>query len=95
MAGQGGGKRRREISPPPYRWPVPGPILHVTNGDAVVPELAAAAGVEAADVLVWRDVLHDGPVPDGLEPDALAELRARHLTSRAWSHADDVEVSEA
>jgi hypothetical protein len=74
---------------------VAAPILHVTNGDAVVPELAAAAGVEPADVLAWRDVLHDGPVPDGLGPDALAEVRARHLTSRGWSHADDVEVSEA
>jgi hypothetical protein len=68
--------------------------LHVTNGDAVVPELAAAAGVAPDEVLVWRDVLHDGPVPAGLDPDALARLRARHLTTRSWSHADDVEVSE-
>jgi Domain of unknown function (DUF1835) len=71
------------------------PILHVTNGDAVVPELAAAAGVDAGDVLVWRDVLHDGPVPGGLGPDELARVRARHLTSRQWSHAGTVEASEA
>jgi hypothetical protein len=69
-------------------------MLHVTNGDAVVPELAAAAGVDPADVLAWRDVMHDGPVPAGLGPDALAEVRARHLTARGWSHADAVEVSE-
>lgn len=57
--------------------------LHVTNGDAVVPELAAAAGVEPADVLVWREILHDGPVPAGLDPDELAQVRARHLAARA------------
>jgi hypothetical protein len=73
---------------------VAAPALHVTNGDAVVPELAAAARVEPAEVLVWRDVLHDGPVPAGLAPAALAEVRARHLTARRWSHADEVEVSE-
>jgi hypothetical protein len=69
--------------------------LHVANGDAVVPEVAAAAGIAPEDVLVWRDVLHDGPVPAGLEADALARVRARHLTARGWSHADDVDVSEA
>jgi hypothetical protein len=68
--------------------------LHVTNGDAVVPELAAAAGVAPDEVLVWRDVLHDGPVPADLDSDALARLRARHLTARGWSHAGAVEVSE-
>jgi hypothetical protein len=67
-----------------YRCGVPAGPLHVTNGDAVVPELAAAAGVEPAEVLVWHDVLHDGPVPGGLGIDALAEVRARHLASRSW-----------
>jgi hypothetical protein len=82
--------RRRAIS-----CGVMAAVLHVTNGDAVVPEVAAAARVDAADVLVWRDVLHDGPVPGGLGPHALAEVRARHLAARGWSHADDVEASKA
>jgi hypothetical protein len=56
--------------------------LHVTNGDAVVPELAQAVGVEPAEVLPWRDLLHDGPVPAGLDPAALAAVRAGHLASR-------------
>jgi hypothetical protein len=59
--------------------------MHVTNGDAVVPELAAAAGVEPAEVVVWRDVLHEGPVPAGLGAEALAEVRARHLAARGWT----------
>src|SRR4051794_22503807 len=70
-------------------------ILHVTNGDAVVPELAAAVAVPPERVLVWREVLHDGPVPQGLGPDALAQVRARHITTRSWAHADGIEPSEA
>jgi len=62
--------------------------LHVTNGDAVVPELAAAAGIAPTDVLVWREILHDGPVPEGLGPDELARLRARHVASRGWADGD-------
>jgi hypothetical protein len=59
--------------------------LHVTNGDAVVSELAAAAGVAEPDVLVWREVLHDGPVPAGLGAAELARVRARHIAARGWS----------
>jgi hypothetical protein len=69
--------------------------LHITNGDAVVPELAAAAGVAPDDVLVWREILHDGPVPAGLGPDELARLRARHITSRPWPHVLGSDVSDA
>src|SRR5262245_46306612 len=70
-------------------------ILHVTNGDAVVPELAAAVDVAPPEVLVWRAVRHDGPVPAGLGPEALAQVRARHIVSRSWAHADGIEPSEA
>jgi hypothetical protein len=70
-------------------------ILHVTNGDAVVPEIAAAVEIPADDVLVWREVLHDGPVPAGLSPDELAVVRARHMTARSWAHTVDAEPSEA
>lgn len=62
--------------------------LHVTNGDAVVPELAAAAGVAPSDVLVWREILHDGPVPSGLAADELARVRARHIAARGWWDGD-------
>jgi hypothetical protein len=62
--------------------------LHLTNGDAVVPEMVAA-GVDPADVLVWREVLHDGPVPAGLGPAELARVRARHLAARASGGEED------
>ena len=70
-------------------------ILHVTNGDAVVPDLAAAMGIAAEDVLVWREVLHDGPVPAGVGPDELARVRARHITARSWAHANEAGPREA
>ena len=43
-------------------------ILHVTNGDAAGDGIRQAALAEQAGdaVLPWRDVLHDGPVPDGM-----------------------------
>ena len=68
-------------------------ILHVTNGDAVVPELAAALGIAPDEVLVWREILHDGPVPAGLGPDELARVRARHIT--AVGARNGAEPSEA
>ena len=57
----------------------------MTSGDAIVPELAAAVGVAPDDVLAWRDVLHDGPVPAGLGPNDLAEVRAAHIAERGWA----------
>ena len=56
-------------------------MLHITNGDSAVPPLRAA-GVEG-DVLPWREVLHDGPVPGGLDAAALRQVRARFLAPRA------------
>ena len=37
------------------------------------------------DVLVWRDVLHDGPVPAGLDADELAADARAPLTARSRS----------
>ena len=51
-------------------------MLHLTNGDSAVPALRAA-GAEG-EILAWREVLHDGPVP-ALEPDELRAVRARFL----------------
>jgi hypothetical protein len=62
------------------------PTLHVTNGHAVVPEIAAAVGIAPDEILVWLEILHDGPVPADLRPAELARVRARHLTARSWAH---------
>jgi hypothetical protein len=51
-------------------------LLHLTNGDSAVPAIRAA-GAEG-EILPWREVLHDGPVPR-LPPDELRAVRMRFL----------------
>jgi hypothetical protein len=58
------------------------PMLHVTNGDSAVDRIRSADA--AGDVLPWRDALHEGPVPAGLDPAALRAERARFVSSRGW-----------
>lgn len=61
--------------------------LHITNGDSVgamLNELSNDA------VLPWRDVLHDGPVPGGIDASALRETRARFLSDSGWTTFDVV-----
>ena len=55
--------------------------LHVSNGDATD---LPGTGL-ARHILYWRDVLHEGPVPDVAEPE-LRRVRAEFLTA---AHADD------
>jgi hypothetical protein len=64
------------------------PSLHVTNGDAAA-EALRLAGLPG-EALPWRDVLHEGPVPAGLDPAALAEVRARFVAARGWSAYETV-----
>ncbi|HTS63511.1 MAG TPA: hypothetical protein VMH28_15915 [Candidatus Acidoferrales bacterium] len=50
-------------------------MLHVTNGTSVS---LASAGV-GGEVLAWLDVLHEGPVPDGLDAVELRRVRGIFL----------------
>jgi hypothetical protein len=58
-------------------------VLHLTNGDLAAGRISAAG--LPGDVLPWRDVLHEGPVPAGLDDDALRAARAEFLGGGAWS----------
>jgi hypothetical protein len=51
-------------------------VLHVTNGDSTAASLLQTTLVER--VVVWRDVLHEGPVPDVGDAE-LRAVRARFL----------------
>ena len=51
-------------------------LLHVTNGDSTAGSLLQTTLVER--VVVWRDVLHEGPVPDVGDAE-LRAVRARFL----------------
>lgn len=52
-------------------------MLHVTNGDFAV-ERMRDGGLPGA-YLPWRDVLHEGPVPQVDSLEDLSAMRARHL----------------
>ncbi len=49
----------------------------ITNGDHAA--TALAAHFPDAEILIWRDVLVEGPVPGGLDDEMLADIRARHI----------------
>ena len=53
-------------------------MLHVTDGDCAAQALTRA-GIAPEDILPWRDVLHEGPVPGALALEELSEVRARFL----------------
>jgi hypothetical protein len=57
-------------------------MLHITNGDAAVPGIRAS-GVEGP-VLVWLEVLHEGPVPAGLTLHELSAVRSRFFSDLGW-----------
>ena len=64
----------------------PGYDLIITNGDAAG-ELLRKAFSET-EVLPWRDVLHDGPMPMTADLEELSELRADFLAERGWGDPD-------
>lgn len=66
-------------------------MLHVTNGDIAA---KAIAGAGPGEVIPWRDVLHEGPVPD-LDPAELREVRAHFLAEAGWADGTEVAASFA
>lgn len=68
-----------------------GPELIITNGDSAGELLRAT--VMGAEVLPWRDVLHEGPVPFTDTIEALSEVRADYLADRGWGA--HMEIAEA
>ncbi len=64
----------------------PGYDLIITNGDAAGELLRKA--FSGTEVLPWRDVLHDGPVPITADLEELSELRADFLSERGWGTPD-------
>jgi hypothetical protein len=55
--------------------------LIVTNGDSGAERIRAAK--IAADILVWSDMLHEGPVPETPNTAALTAIRAQFLSTIA------------
>lgn len=57
--------------------------LHLTNGDSAASALARSG--LPGDIVSWRDLLHDGPVPPDDDLGAFHRVRAEFLASRRWS----------
>jgi hypothetical protein len=69
------------------------PTLHLTNGDAAAARLRAAE--LSGDVVPWRDVLHDGPVPPDEDERGFRDTRAEFLASRGWTSVTAAAASMA
>jgi hypothetical protein len=58
-------------------------LLHLTNGSAIIPSIRQA-GITGR-IVPWDDVLHEGPVPAGLNVAALRQVRAEFIASDGGS----------
>jgi hypothetical protein len=63
--------------------------LHVTNGDSAVSGIKAVDAT--GDVLPWRDVLHEGPVPGRVSFEELTRIRAKFLSSEGAGDRENLE----
>jgi hypothetical protein len=74
-----------------------GGTLHITNGDATR-NIMEQAGI-VGDILPWRDVLHEGPVPAGLTLDEMSAVRAQYIIDCGWADErrvlDDFQTRDA
>ncbi len=68
-------------------------MLHITNGDAAADLIKDA--VFSGQILAWRDVLHEGPVPAGLALPQLSDLRGAYIAAQGWGKLYDVKASFA
>jgi hypothetical protein len=64
------------------------PVLHITNGDSAL-KVMRKAGI-GGEIVPWRDVLHEGPVPAGLGLEELSAIRARFIADSGWAPFDEV-----
>lgn len=62
--------------------------LHVTNGDVAAGALARSG--LPGDIVSWRDVLHDGPVPPDDDLAAFHRTRANFLAARGAGPAEGI-----
>jgi hypothetical protein len=63
-------------------------ILNITNGDAAA-EIIKQSPLQG-DVLPWRDPLHHGPCPAGLDLESLSSIRAEYLADNFGNAAETI-----
>jgi hypothetical protein len=62
--------------------------LIITNGDAAAEKMREAR--INCEILCWRDVLHEGPVPQTGTLEELSAIRADYLAWRGWGDAEAI-----
>jgi len=62
--------------------------LVITNGDAAGESLRRT--ITGAEILPWRDVLHEGPVPLTQTLEELTAIRADYLARRGWGSHEEI-----
>jgi Domain of unknown function (DUF1835) len=65
--------------------------LIITNGDDAV-ALMREAGIRG-EILPWRDILHEGPVPPSLPLEDLSAVRADFLAQRGWLPKEELHAA--
>jgi hypothetical protein len=62
--------------------------LHITNGDYAGDLIKESLGLDS--ILIWRDVLEDGPCPRTASLQEFSEVRAHFLSERGWLSIDEI-----
>ena len=68
-------------------------MLHITNGDSAAETIKDV--VFSGQILAWRDVLHEGPVPANLSLAQLSQVRAEFIAAQGWGNRLEIEQSFA
>ena len=63
--------------------------LHITNGDSAANGMKAG-GIEG-EIISWRDVLHEGPVPPGQTLRELSRTRAQWLAEQGLGDLEEIQ----
>ena len=67
--------------------------LHITNGDSSL-AIMQKAGIRGP-IVPWRDVLHEGPVPEGLGLKELSQVRAQFIADSGWGRYENIQMDFA
>ena len=65
--------------------------LIITNADDAVARMREA-GIRG-EILPWRDILHEGPVPPSLSLEDLSAVRAQFLAQRGWLPQEELHAA--
>jgi len=63
-------------------------MLHITNGDSVGGTLRQTD--LPGHILTWKDILHEGPTPEGLSLEQMSQVRAQFLADCALGSYEEM-----